>query len=187
MNPKQEFNNLYTDVSRNIAVAMAEIDKLEVEHKDGKQALTKISSRLKDIQNNFDSELKTLDECSEWEKFTIAFFGETNAGKSTIIESLRILFDEDSRQKLLRENLDDLEMYEKNLLSHASEVRERLNDIYIDYAIKIQEITSGVTTLSQIMQSESATRIKRKMWIVAIGGGLAGATLTALVPMLMGK
>ena len=30
-----------------------------------------------------------------WDKLTIAFFGETNAGKSTIIETLRILYDKD--------------------------------------------------------------------------------------------
>lgn len=32
-----------------------------------------------------------------WEKFTIAFYGETNAGKSTIIETLRILLQEQTK------------------------------------------------------------------------------------------
>lgn len=36
---------------------------------------------------------------TEWDKLVIAFFGETNAGKSTIIETFRILFDETERHK----------------------------------------------------------------------------------------
>lgn len=38
-----------------------------------------------------------------WDKLVIGFFGETNAGKSTIIESLRILLNEQSR-RLLRQS-----------------------------------------------------------------------------------
>ena len=34
-----------------------------------------------------------------WDNLVIAFFGETNAGKSTIIETFRILFDETERHK----------------------------------------------------------------------------------------
>lgn len=186
MNAKQDFNNIYTDISTNISAAMAEISTLDVEHKDGKQELTNILDRLKIIQGRFDGELKTLKEHAEWDKFTIAFFGETNAGKSTIIESLRILFNEESRQKLLHENSGDLEKYEKSLLSHTAEVRGKLNSVYSDYISEIQEIKSSATKLSEILQSESAARIKRKMWMFAIGGGLVGA-ITAAATMLLGR
>ena len=40
-------------------------------------------------------EMKSSIEEAVWDKLTIAFFGETNAGKSTIIETLRILYDKD--------------------------------------------------------------------------------------------
>lgn len=40
-------------------------------------------------------EMKYSIEEAVWDKLTIAFFGETNAGKSTIIETLRILYDKD--------------------------------------------------------------------------------------------
>ncbi len=33
----------------------------------------------------------------EWENFTIAFYGETGAGKSTLIECLRLFFKERSK------------------------------------------------------------------------------------------
>ncbi|MFT2658876.1 GTPase [Helicobacter pylori] len=39
-------------------------------------------------------ELESLKNNEEWEKFTIAFYGETGAGKSTLIECLRMFFKE---------------------------------------------------------------------------------------------
>ena len=39
-----------------------------------------------------------------WDNLVIAFFGETNAGKSTIIETFRILFGEKERTSNLRKN-----------------------------------------------------------------------------------
>ncbi len=42
-------------------------------------------------------ELESLKNNEEWEKFTIAFYGETGAGKSTLIECLRMFFKEQSK------------------------------------------------------------------------------------------
>ncbi|MDU9794374.1 GTPase [Helicobacter pylori] len=39
-------------------------------------------------------ELESLKNNKEWENFTIAFYGETGAGKSTLIECLRLFFKE---------------------------------------------------------------------------------------------
>lgn len=42
-------------------------------------------------------ELESLKKNEEWENFTIAFYGETGAGKSTLIECLRMFFKEQSK------------------------------------------------------------------------------------------
>ncbi|GAA7067456.1 hypothetical protein HpCHN105_05230 [Helicobacter pylori] len=42
-------------------------------------------------------ELESLKNNEEWENFTIAFYGETGAGKSTLIECLRMFFKEPSK------------------------------------------------------------------------------------------
>ncbi|MCQ2876652.1 50S ribosome-binding GTPase [Helicobacter pylori] len=42
-------------------------------------------------------ELERLKNNEEWENFTIAFYGETGAGKSTLIECLRMFFKEQSK------------------------------------------------------------------------------------------
>lgn len=46
---------------------------------------------LEMFRENTKQHIRELRELAEWDTFTIAFYGETNAGKSTLIETLRIL------------------------------------------------------------------------------------------------
>ncbi|GAA9405251.1 hypothetical protein HpHA276_14550 [Helicobacter pylori] len=49
---------------------------------------------FKKLESESLKELESLKNNEEWEKFTIAFYGETGAGKSTLIECLRLFFKE---------------------------------------------------------------------------------------------
>ncbi|MGL2812281.1 GTPase [Helicobacter pylori] len=49
------------------------------------------------LECNSLKELESLKNNEEWENFTIAFYGETGAGKSTLIECLRMFFKEQSK------------------------------------------------------------------------------------------
>ncbi len=49
------------------------------------------------LERNSLKELESLKNNEEWENFTIAFYGETGAGKSTLIECLRMFFKERSK------------------------------------------------------------------------------------------
>ena len=66
-----------------------------------KEAINKLS----DVRNEINENIKSLEKDSEWETFTIALYGETNAGKSTLVESLRILLNE-SRKNEERQNFE---------------------------------------------------------------------------------
>lgn len=158
MNAPQDLNRLYSDVSDSIASAMADILELNVEHKDGKREVGNMTEKLRAIQVRFDGELDQLKTHAEWDMFTMAFFGETNAGKSTIIESLRILFKEESRQALLEQNAHDLVKYEKALAEHIDQLREGLNAVYEEYAAQIADIRQGMHRLSEILQEEAMAR-----------------------------
>lgn len=63
-------------------------------------------------------ELESLKNNEEWEKFTIAFYGETGAGKSALIECLRLFFkepgkmDQQERFKRLYANMKNYESSE---------------------------------------------------------------------------
>ncbi|XBY08218.1 hypothetical protein ABR759_00515 [Escherichia coli] len=105
MNTKEQFNQLYDDISNQIRQTVNDISQLSVENeKKDRYISIKIREQLQALHDNFNHKLDYLKEHAEWDRFTVAFFGETNAGKSTIIESLRILFDETTRREFLNNN-----------------------------------------------------------------------------------
>ncbi len=75
-------------------------------------------------------ELESLKNNEEWENFTIAFYGETGAGKSTLIECLRLFFKEQSkvvqqeRFKRLYSN------YQNNYQNDERNKQAILNELY---------------------------------------------------------
>lgn len=75
------------------------VQKLNAPSDDESIEAAKSESRqiLSDLQSSINKQLSELRENADWETFTIAFYGETNAGKSTLIESLRILLKEASK------------------------------------------------------------------------------------------
>lgn len=159
MNAPEDLNRLYANVSDSIGKAMADILSLNVEHKDGKREIGNITDKLRDIQTRFDSELHELKTQAEWDTFTLAFFGETNAGKSTIIESLRILFKEESRQALRQQHADHLEQFAQALTVHFEHVREGLHALYSEYTEELTAISQSTDRLTRIVEHETQERI----------------------------
>ncbi|GAA7052331.1 hypothetical protein Kyoto42B_11440 [Helicobacter pylori] len=86
--------NIYSDVEKSIK----DLQKI-FENTDGAdERLRKFNQKALELFKNLESEslkeLESLKNNEEWEKFTIAFYGETGAGKSTTIECLRLFFKE---------------------------------------------------------------------------------------------
>lgn len=54
-------------------------------------AIASSRTLLEKFREKTNEDIRELRELAEWDTFTIAFYGETNAGKSTLIETLRIL------------------------------------------------------------------------------------------------
>ena len=75
---------------------------------------------LSEIEKNIKKEYENLNKNAEWKNFTIVFYGETNAGKSTIIETLRILLNEktkvEERNKLIKIKRKNINYAEKKYL-----------------------------------------------------------------------
>ena len=78
--------------------------------------------------------MKNLEHNSEWENYTISFIGETNAGKSTIIEALRIICKEQSKinEHIVNESLLSEEKFLLSKLESQQIVfdveKERINE-----------------------------------------------------------
>ena len=160
MNTAEDFNRLYADVGRNIEQTLADIAGLHVDNEDGKKQLNAMREQLQTLKENFNQKLAYLEQHAEWDKFTLAFFGETNAGKSTIIESLRILFDEKTRRQLMQNNQNDLQKAEQELSENLTQLRRDFGRVYGDVVDKISSINFSVMRLQQIIANESTLRLK---------------------------
>ncbi|WP_322080527.1 hypothetical protein [Paraburkholderia bannensis] len=185
MHPGQDFDRLYTDISGSIAATIADIAELNVDHEKGKQEIGNMLERLRAIQSRFDQQLTDLQQYAEWDKFTLAFFGETNAGKSTLIESLRILFKEETRQQLLEEQSFDVERFEQAFKAQVDQVRESMNAVCREHAAEIAGIRQSAAALAQVVNDESSARTRRKVWLGAIVGAVAGAALAVPLTLVL--
>ncbi len=89
--------NIYIDVKKSIK----DLQKI-FENTDGADERLRAFNQealenFKNLESEGLKELESLKNNEEWEKFTIAFYGETGAGKSTLIECLRLFFKEPSK------------------------------------------------------------------------------------------
>ncbi len=197
MNDNQDFNQLYRDVSENMAAAMADVSKLSVSNTEGQERLDNIKKTLQEMQAGFDAELEFLEANAEWEKFTMAFFGETNAGKSTIIESLRILFNESSRHQLIEENQNNADELAQKLQAHANHAEAALADAFRKHARGVETVRHGCEALKVILAEEAAervrveqeaasSRVKRNLVFGCLAGLLAGAAVASAIFLTLG-
>ncbi len=89
--------NIYLDVKKSIK----DLQKIFKNTDDKDERLKKFNQEALEVfqKLEFESlkELESLKKNEEWENFTIAFYGETGAGKSTLIECLRMFFKEPSK------------------------------------------------------------------------------------------
>ncbi|GAA8305780.1 hypothetical protein HpKG86_06790 [Helicobacter pylori] len=89
--------NIYLDVKKGIK----DLQKIFENTNGGNERLRESNQEalkeFKNLESESLKELESLKNNEEWEKFTIAFYGETGAGKSTLIECLRLFFKEPSK------------------------------------------------------------------------------------------
>ncbi|GAA9894359.1 hypothetical protein VN0768_08920 [Helicobacter pylori] len=86
--------DIYLDVKKGIK----DLQKIFENTNGGNERLRESNQEalkeFKNLESESLKELESLKNNEEWEKFTIAFYGETGAGKSTLIECLRLFFKE---------------------------------------------------------------------------------------------
>lgn len=106
---KSKIEQHYNEVKEVISEAVQDSFAEKYNNEEENAFAQNIKNQLAEINDVFKKEIEELEQSSEWDKFCISFFGETNAGKSTIIESLRIIYNEESRLQKIIENQQNLQ------------------------------------------------------------------------------
>ena len=102
---REEMRQYYSNTTSTVEKILTDLK--ETNNRNDEELQKKVGALIANIESNnnkFKKLVEDLEKDSEFDKFTIAFLGQTNAGKSTIIEALRILFDEESRKTKAAEN-----------------------------------------------------------------------------------
>lgn len=168
-----ESNFIYEKIASQIEVV---IDKLSQQNAKDKidQDISFAIDNLYKLNGIIQKELNELKKISEWKKFTIAFYGETNAGKSTLIEALRIFLKEKSKvesQKKFKELAEKSGLTEEAFCKvrqiimskekAIEEVQEVLNKLDQKYAESIMRAEVEVRHLSELLEK---IRKNQKWW-----------------------
>lgn len=93
----RDAKNIYKLVIAEIERIIGSVSDNESHSEQLKRSGREANKMLGDLQETVKSELKNLDQVAVWDKIVMAFYGETNSGKSTIVETLRILFKEKTK------------------------------------------------------------------------------------------
>lgn len=109
--------------------------------------------QLGKLQKDLKQQLADLQKNAEWDTFTIAFYGETGAGKSTLIETLRIILQEPTKRENQEKyyqlksayqlNLDSIEHlgFEVEKIDKSLELlRQQSSEILGNYKDKCQKV-----------------------------------------------
>ncbi|BAW73425.1 ancestral polypeptide [Helicobacter pylori] len=86
--------NIYSDVEKSIKDLQKIFENTDGADEGLKKFNQEALEKFKNLESESLKEFESLKNNEEWEKFTIAFYGETGAGKSTLIECLRLFFKE---------------------------------------------------------------------------------------------
>lgn len=134
---------IYQRVNDELARIVAELDTPSSDATLN-QAQSEARELLIQYQTELRAQLAELEKHAEWNTFTIAFYGETGAGKSTVIETLRILLQERSKlanQQVFRELRKRYGQSEKKLqqVQHViGQIDARLDELAQQLSVILQ-------------------------------------------------
>ncbi|MBU2869750.1 hypothetical protein [Colwellia sp. E2M01] len=168
---------IYIELQSVIKDLIETINSSEIDSTD-QDVATFSHDLLNDLYVSITRELDKLKRNSEWDSFTVAFYGETNAGKSTIIETLRILLDEPQKASSQKKfnvlasslNIDSASFDEVDKqISQLNEERlvleQKLKNIQQENAEQSSSLTAELNDLKGTIETKlSSLNLLQKLW-----------------------
>ncbi|WRF75793.1 GTPase [Helicobacter pylori] len=140
--------NIYLDVKASIENLQNIFKNTDNENERLKKSNQEALKVFQKLESESLKELESLKNNEEWENFTIAFYGETGAGKSTIIEYLRLFFKErskmDQQERFKRLYLDYQEKYKDD-----KSIIEQYDTEISDFQKTLQDLENELISLKE--------------------------------------
>lgn len=170
---KRELNNprdVYQQINDELALIIGEL-----RHSSDDEALNlareEAVRRLTEHRTALFERLAELEKNAEWNMFTIAFYGETGAGKSTLIETLRILLQEPGKRAsqeafrklrdqhvLIEETLQGLQLSVEQTEARLQELTQQLNATLFQFEQPFRDAQSALDQ-ANVRSSEVKKRL----------------------------
>ena len=147
-----------------------------VEDENVKSLQEKAIERISQRKRKLNTLITDLKNNSEWDTFTIAFYGETNAGKSTVIETLRILLGEKEKMEQ-RENFSRQAKLIDQEEQKYNDIRTEQEQYKEEYEQKRLQLSDKIADLSE---KESRTEEK----IYALENNISSLNYKILLKMV---
>lgn len=167
--------DIYLRVSSQIEAIVTSLKSLS-SNKEIADAKQQALETFIQISDEIKEHIAGLEQNAEWDTFTIAFYGETNAGKSTLIETLRILLNEPSkaasRTKFIAlrdkygitdEQIDTM----RTMLAQSDEqlagLRSKLEAVDRQFVGKAEILRAQVVELQQLIDEKVSSSLWQKL------------------------
>lgn len=153
-NPQAIYQFIDTQITDLVAKIKA-LDSQNLQLNDMQEDHQKSFAIIEALQQDIKHSIQQLKDNAEWQTFQIAFFGETNAGKSTIIDTLRILLKEPSKleqQKKFQEIVGTFDISAEKFYQVKEEltaINQELKELNAQKDAISQQYSTELTALAQ--------------------------------------
>lgn len=165
---KEKISNHYQEIKDVITSALLE-NSFQSDNEREMHFLHEVKAKLNKINDDFKNEILELEESSEWDTFCISFFGETNAGKSTIIDTLRILYNEESRLENIIENQKEVKNFfiqnnesYANVVHSLNQLKKFIKEFSLSLENKEKEFDERKVEFEKEIQAKSLDLLEKK-------------------------
>ncbi|EKA4520880.1 hypothetical protein OLI68_001132 [Vibrio cholerae] len=145
-NPKDIYDKINIELLKLVTSLSSESsdESLNKAQEDARDKIVALQVKLK-------NKLEELERNSEWNTFTIAFYGETGAGKSTLVETLRILLNEPTKLEN-RDAFRKLKHSYDQAIYQLPEIEEKLSTLDKD----LEQLNEQLNSLTEQYQREES-------------------------------
>ena len=144
--------NIYRDVIEKIESLLSETSAEDISDARITTLYQETRNQLSSVSETLTKELQSLQEHSEWDSFTVAFYGETNAGKSTLVEALRILLNEETK---IKERALYANTYKRltALQNKSSMIEQEIKGLQEEKDNKTQELMASIGAATKALET----------------------------------